>query len=174
MGYFIPALYTGVLFLSAGPLRARGLDATQETWIRGLPLRTGDYVLAKGLIHVLIAGLTWVTLMAGAGLIIRVSVAEVLGSLGNAALLAFVTHSFAYFWGTVMPIDDQESLQSLVSMTLFGVTTLGLYQVLSYVERAIQGSGGPLATGGGTALIFLVMAVLVEDRRRSRGQTLLD
>lgn len=155
------------MFLAGGALRARGLDISRDAWVISLPLRIGDYVLTKGVVHILLAGASWLVCMAGLSLLIRVPLSSVVDSLRMAALFAAVTYSFAYLWGTIIPLDDQESIQSVISLTMFGTASMVLYQVTTYVERAVQADIAPLAMGLGLSLLFLVMSLLVEERRRS-------
>jgi hypothetical protein len=164
--YFLPAIYMGAFFLAGGPMRARGRDLDVDIWLRSLPISSSDYILSKGLVNLVWAGLSWVVFMSVASLLVRIPLTMVVSSLGRASLFASVTYSLAYLWGIFSPIRNEESLQTLVSVTLFSLTAGTVYYLTDQLELLISHALAPFASAVGLSLMFFVLAAAAEERRR--------
>ncbi|MBT9258902.1 MAG: hypothetical protein KM310_03955 [Clostridiales bacterium] len=167
--YVLPGLYLGAFTLALMVLRARGVDLPLETWIRSLPLRPADYILAKAMGSIALASMAWVILFTGVGLLIGLRVENLVPSLGPAALFALVTYSLALAWGVAVPVRDEDSLQGFMHVAVFALASVVLYQAAQLLESLFPRPVGFMVSSLGFISLGIGLAIAAEERRRRDG-----
>ncbi|PTQ51728.1 MAG: hypothetical protein BLITH_1366 [Brockia lithotrophica] len=167
--YVQPGLYLGAFSLALMVLRARGIDLPLETWIRSLPLRPADYILAKAVGTIALASMAWVILFIGVGFLIGLNVEILVLNLGPATLFALVTYSLALAWGVAVPVRDEDTLQGFMHVVLFALASVVLYRVAQLLESLFPRPVGFVMSSLGFISLGIGLAIIAEKWRRRDG-----
>ncbi|WP_147401964.1 hypothetical protein [Brockia lithotrophica] len=167
--YVPTALYLGAFSLALMVLRARAIDLPLEIWIRSLPLRPTDYVLAKAMGTIALASMAWVILFMGVGFLIGLNAEILVPNLGQATIYALVTYSLALAWGVAVPLRDEDTLQGLMNAVLFALASVVLYRGAQMLESLFPRPVGFIISSLGFISLGIGFAIIAEKWRRRDG-----